>query len=141
MYFLFCVSVLFICLSLTKLMDLNCDTSGEPETIHPCDKCMSAITYEHKGLQCDTCSQWFHASCQRVGDTLYDYLSNSSCSWLCTKCDCINYSLGSSQYPSSLTTNNEFSSFDSSGSEFSPELTPTPVKKKNLQRLLYQTNL
>ena len=25
----------------------------------------------------------------------YDYLSNSNCSWHCTKCDSINYSLGS----------------------------------------------
>ena len=26
---------------------------------------------------------WFHAPCQRVGNMLYDYLSNSDCSWHC----------------------------------------------------------
>ena len=106
----FCLSSLtFIGLSTTYMasgMELN--NPDSTDTLFPCGKCHSPVTYDHKGLQCETCDKWYHAPCQRVGDLQYDYLSNSSCSWHCTKCNSANYSL-STQVLSSFATNNPFS--------------------------------
>ena len=72
--------------------------------------------------------------CQRVGDLQYDYLSNSSCSWNCTKCNSANYSLISTQDLSSFATNNPFSTLDlTPDCSFNPTQTSTPAKKKPLK--------
>ena len=105
-----------------------------PDTLFPCGKCRSPVTYDHKGLQCETCDKWYHAPCQRVGDLQYDYLSNSSCSWHCTKCNISNYSLISTQDLSSFATTNPFSTLDSTPDcSFNLAQTSTPVKKKHLK--------
>ena len=126
----FCNSLLaFLCLTLSMtVLNMNIDSS-EDDTLFPCGKCLSPVTYDHKGLQCDTCNKWFHAPCQRVGESLYDYLSNSSCSWHCTKCNSTNYTVGSSQGLNSFTSENWYSILDSSTDNFIPASTSTPSKK------------
>ena len=71
------------------------------DNLFPCRKCHSPVTFDLRSIQCETCDKWYHASCQRVGDLLYNYLSNSSCSWHCTKGNSANYS---TQDMSSFTT-------------------------------------
>ena len=66
-----------------------------------------------------------------VGDLQYDYLSNSSCSWHCTKCDSANYSSSITQDLNSFTTTNRFSTLDTSQDcIFTPTQTSTPAKNK-----------
>ena len=113
-------------------MELN--SQDLTDTLFPCGNCHSPLTYDHKGLQCETCDKWYHAPCQRVGDLQYDYLSNSSCSWHCTKCNSANYSLISNQDLSSFATNNPFSTLDSTpDGSFNQTQTSTPAKKKPLK--------
>ena len=103
--------------------------SDNADSIYPCGKCHTPVTYDHKGLQCDTCSQWFHAPCQKIGDHQYDYLAESSCSWHCIRCDSQNYSSRTTQDLSSFDTGNKYSVLDSSV-DFSPHVTSTPLKAK-----------
>ena len=126
----FCHSLLaFLCLTLSiTVLNMNIDPS-EDDTLFPCGKCLSPVTYDHKGLQCDTCNKWFHAPCQREGESLYDYLFNSSCSWHCTKCKSTNYTVGSSQDLYSFTSENRYSILHSSTDNFIPASTSTPSKK------------
>lgn len=100
----FSISLVLFCFAVTR----NMDSDSTPEQTFPCGKCSSPVTDDQNGLQCDTCNMWFHAPCQRVGNSLYDYLSNSNCSWHCTTCDAINYSLGSVSDFSSFTSVNIF---------------------------------
>ena len=115
----FCNSLLaFLCLTLSMtVLNMNI-VSPEDDTPFPCGKCLSPVTYDHKGLQCDTYNKRFHAPCQRVGESLYDYLSNSSCSWHCTKCNSTNYTVGSSQDLNSFTSEDRYSTLDSSTDNF-----------------------
>ena len=57
----------------------NMDSDSTQNPTFPCGKCSSPVT----DLQCDTCNVWFHVPCHRVGNMLYEYLSNSNCSWHC----------------------------------------------------------
>ena len=100
---------------------------------YPCGKCQLPVTYDHKGLLCDTCNHWFHAPCQRVGDHLYDYLSKSDCSWHCTRCNSLNYAKASSHDLSSLSSENRFSPLSLNASpvhDFTPDSTSTPSKTR-----------
>ena len=66
----FCLSSLtFIGLSTTYMasgMELNNPDSTDSDTLFPCGKCHSPVTYDHKSLQCETCDKWYHAPCQRL---------------------------------------------------------------------------
>ena len=99
------------------------------ETVFPCGNCQLPIICEHQGLQCDMCNHFFHAPCQRLGDCLYDYLSNTNCSWHCTKCNSLNFSQASSQNLSCLTSNNRFNILNTTEQDFAPTSSPTPVKE------------
>ena len=120
----FCNSLLaFLCLTLSmKVLNMNIDSSKD-DTLFPCVKCLSPVTYDHKGLQCN---KWFHTPCQRVGESLYDYLSNSSCSRHSTKCNNTNYTVGSSQDLNSFTSENRYSILNSSTDNFITASTSTP---------------
>ena len=132
----FCLSFLaFIGLLLTQTAcDMESNSSDSTDTLFPCGNCKSPVTYDHKGLHCETCNMWYHAPCQRVGDLQYDYLSNSSCSWHCTKCDSANYSTSITQDLNSFTTTNRFSTLDTSQDcIFTPTQTSTPAKEKHVK--------
>ena len=42
-----------------------------------CGTCDLAVTWEEKGVICETCDQWYHSSCQNIGSQTYDKLSDS----------------------------------------------------------------
>ena len=112
----------------------NMDSDSTQNPTFPCGKCSSPVTDDHQGLQCDTCSIWFHAPCQRVGNMLYDYLSNSNYSWHCIKCDSINYSLGSVSDLNSFASVNSFNALHHLTKAFSLLHHQLP-QKDSLQRL------
>ena len=56
--------------------------AGEPD--FPCGSCKQNVADNHAAVQCDTCSQWFHAHCQNISAPQYaDYAGLQSFSWLC----------------------------------------------------------
>ena len=104
----------------------NMDSDSTQNPTFPCGKC-SPQSDDHQGLQCDTCNIWFHA----VGNMLYDYLSNSNCSWHCTKSDSINYSLGSVSDLNSFASVNSFNALHSPDKGFQPASSSTPSKRQS----------
>ena len=89
---------------------------------------MSLVTYDGKGLQRGTCNKLSHAPCQRVGESLYDYHSNSSCLRHCTN----NNSTNSSQDPHSVMSENRISILGSStdNSYFNPASASASIPSK-----------
>jgi len=64
-----------------------------PSTLHyPCGYCKYEVTWNQKGILCDECEQWYHTSCQGIGESTYDKLSDSRHVWICLRCGLPNYS-------------------------------------------------
>ena len=61
-------------------------------TKYMCGTCDNTVTWEHRGIVCETCDQWFHIDCQNIHSNTYDQLSDSMVSWHCLICDNPNYS-------------------------------------------------
>ena len=57
----------------------------------PCGTCDRPVTWSDRGIVCETCGLWYHASCQSIGNPSYDAL-NSSARWDCEICGSPNYS-------------------------------------------------
>lgn len=53
-----------------------------------CTVCHNTVTNKQKGVKCDICEFWFHASCQDVTDSLYDCLNrdDNTIHWYCKGC-------------------------------------------------------
>ena len=100
-------------------------------TEHKIQHFLSPVTNDHQGLLCDTCNIWLYAPCQRVGNTLYDYLSNSNCSWHCTKCSSINYSLCSVSDLRSFASVFSFNTLHSLDNGFQPASSSTPTNRQS----------
>ena len=83
----------------------------EPE--FPCGSCKQNVEDNHDAVQCDACSQWFHAHCQNISAPQYvAYASLQSFSWLCLECGSPNYSSLPSGSLTSLTISNMYSILD-----------------------------
>ena len=46
----------------------------------------------HKAVQCDRCKMWIHTECSFISDAEYGTLVNYNCSWICPKCEILNFS-------------------------------------------------
>ena len=57
-----------------------------------CGTCDRSVTWEQKGIGCETCDQWFHTNCQNIRSLSYDNLNDSMVSWHCIICNHPNYS-------------------------------------------------
>ena len=55
--------------------------------------CDSPVTWNQKGVICETCDQWYHSSCQNIHSKTYEILSDSelNVSWHCLICNNANY--------------------------------------------------
>ena len=92
-------------------------------TIYPCGTCDEPVTWEDKGIMCDTCHQWYHTKCQSVSSQTYNILAeNSGIAWDCIVCDCPNYS--SVCFDHITTTSNRFSVLSETSM-----LSPLPTEK------------
>ena len=61
-------------------------------SLAPCATCDRTVAWEDHGVVCESCNQWFHASCQNVWTRSYTNLNESDVSWYCDVCGCPNHS-------------------------------------------------
>ncbi|KAL8615260.1 hypothetical protein ACOMHN_051752 [Nucella lapillus] len=57
-----------------------------------CGICNRTVGWEERGVACETCGCWFHASCHNIGTQSYIDLGNSTVNWYCEICHSPNYS-------------------------------------------------
>ena len=57
-----------------------------------CGLCSGDVLNDHKAVQCDKCEMWVHNDCSFVTDFQYETMQNSSCTWICPKCEFFNFS-------------------------------------------------
>ena len=50
---------------------------------YPCVTCGKAVRSNQKGIQCDNCQLWTHASCVNMSNNTYDNICNTSNLWFC----------------------------------------------------------
>ncbi len=93
--------------------DINLNPGPEPttvivnDTIYPCGTCDKPVIDGERGIVCDTCSQWYHTSCQSMDTALYQaHQNDQAMAWDCIICNCFNYT---TSFSSQATTSNQFS--------------------------------
>ncbi|CAC5423219.1 unnamed protein product [Mytilus coruscus] len=108
-----------------EYIELNNKTLSRSEnnsTIYPCGKCDKPVTWDDKGIVCDTCNQWYHAQCQSLDTKYYlEHVNNSGIAWDCIMCECPNYSTFC--YSLVFSTSNQFSILSDT-----PLDSPTPTR-------------
>ena len=80
---------------------------GPKATKFPCGVCDKACRWNQKAVACDNCDQWYHADCMGISNSMYESLSNTSVSWICSKCEIPNHS--TILYESTMSVSNSFS--------------------------------
>ena len=56
-----------------------------------CGLCSGAVPKGHKAVQCDSCDMWIHNECSFIAETQHEFVSNTSCLWICPKCEFFNF--------------------------------------------------
>ena len=120
-------------------------------SIYPCGTCDKAVTWEHRGVVCETCDQWYHIDCQDIHSQTYVDLNNSMVSWHCIVCNQPNYSdvpfdlygLSTSNRFSELSEQINLDNQTSDSLSDSPNLrykkpihSSTPKKENNTRKIL-----
>ena len=59
-----------------------------------CNICNKRCTLKQRAIQCDTCDEWFHASCMHMNTPIYIALGNKDASWHCLQCGLPQFSSG-----------------------------------------------
>ena len=52
----------------------------DPKVI--CIDCNQRVTFRGKGVECDSCKNWFHTKCQGISDT--EYQTMQEIVWICS---------------------------------------------------------
>lgn len=78
----------------------------------PCGMCEELVTRHQKGVECDRCLKWVHASCGGVNDAEYSNLEGKNCTWVCPMCDFMNFSDTLFNTSMDSTTSNLFSALN-----------------------------
>ena len=52
---------------------------------YPCGVCYKDVSWNERGIACDECSIWFHASCVHMNTVVYD-AQRTNISWYCCNC-------------------------------------------------------
>ena len=71
---------------------MSSQRSKGDSSLAPCATCDRTVAWEDRGVVCESCNQWFHASCQNVWTRSYTNLNESDVSWYCDVCGCPNHS-------------------------------------------------
>ncbi len=101
----------------------------------PCGDCHKNVSWKQKGLFCENCETWYHASCQGMRSVIYEVAHLSTVEWECTNCGVPNFS--STLFDlSSLEHSNSFSAISDStiGSPGIPQATSSPVNQPHPTR-------
>jgi hypothetical protein len=56
-------------------------------TKYMCGTCDNTVTWEHRGIVCGTCDQWYHINCQNIHSKSYDLLNDRMVNWCCLICE------------------------------------------------------
>ena len=111
---------------LTLMIELNLGPD------YPCGCCGSEVLETDMAIERDNCCNWFHISCQGIGENSYDTLTlESSFSWICSICSETNFSHSTSSL-ASVTSPNHFSVLSDETSQ-----TPT-IQRPKLGRVKAQ---
>ena len=114
------------------------ETNPGPRTIYPCGICEQEVTWQCRGICCDSCDIWFHNTCCNVNSFEYLLLNRSNTQWKCPRCDSINvdsftfnsFELSCYNSFSPLAHADARSSIDSlSSNPFSPKHTSSPQQR------------
>ena len=57
-----------------------------------CGLSSHAVLNGHKAVQCDSCEMWIHNEWSYISLGEYETLENTNCSWICPKCEVLNFS-------------------------------------------------
>jgi len=134
-------------ISLSNFGDIEPNPGPQTDTNHLddgstsylCGTCKEQVTWDHKGVMCETCDTWYHIHYQNINDSTYERLGNTIVAWTCLKCNGSNYNtilfdlhgLESSNCFSSLGISTS-SSIDSIDSRVlaQPQQASTPIHPK-----------
>ena len=88
--------LLYLCvLLLNQSLDINPNPGPTlNETKYDCCFCHTQVIWSDKGIMCASCDQWYHTSCQGVGNETYNMLSDRKHIWYCLRCALPSYSNG-----------------------------------------------
>ena len=59
---------------------------SEVDSRYPCGACDITVTWDQRGVECESCGQWFHAECQHIDSNSYNLLGRSDLTWHCVIC-------------------------------------------------------
>ena len=54
-------------------------------SIFPCGYCEDPVTWEQRGICCDSCDMWFHKDCVDMGSFTFLAYSTTNVSWICCR--------------------------------------------------------
>ena len=57
-----------------------------------CDLCSGALLNGIKTVYCDRCETWIYTERSFISEAEYGTLVKSNCSWICIKCEILNFS-------------------------------------------------
>ena len=109
------------------LIVLSFDVECNPGPVYPCGSCQLEVSWSHRGVCCDSCDAWFHASCQNINSRVYEALDSSNCSWVCLQCGMPNFSSGMFSF-SFVDLENSFAPLEKGHPEPNLDLPPSPPK-------------
>ena len=90
-------NILLVSLLLLMSHDVEQNPGPRPPK-YPCGVCDRAVRWNQRGVACDSCDRWYHASCVAMPESVYAALSDTS--WHCVNC-------GLPHFSSSLFTYSE----------------------------------
>ena len=100
-------------------------SQSSSDSIYPCGTCDRPVTWEDRGIVCDTCNQWYHVTCQSMCSGSYDkHVNDSAIAWDCLACNSPNYT--TLCYSLVFSTSNHFSVLSDAPLD-SPTWQPTPI--------------
>ena len=85
-------------------------------SIFPWGYCEDPVTWEQRGICCDSCDMWFHKDCVDMGSFTFLAYSTTNVSWICCRCNHPNFDRNLFHSFEIETTNN-FDNLNFSGSE------------------------
>ena len=72
--------------------ELGIDTWYCTDCKADCGLCSRVVLNGHKAVQCDSCEMRLHNECSYISLGEYETLENTNCTWICPKCEVLNFS-------------------------------------------------